>query len=196
MPSVYRLLRCTFRTDTLFPLQNLPDSTKFQRICVPCQRYPRSLRVHRNCFQLATLSQAIPLSSRPHKIVHPTAPSPCRPRLADVIRRLEQQLPGRMIALQKSRALAAARAARGGSLSNGPSVGTNGLSNGMDGLSGGSANPDANVQGLLSLSFSKVAGGDALIVRFAAGSTDAAYAFLREQLESLTGQLGSRPYPA
>lgn len=193
--------------------------------------------------------------------------------MKETIRRLEQQLPVRVVALQKSRALAAARDVRRGVTTNGPpsgmvgspgsavgpsagtkrlsggtevraggssgvsglqvgmsggtdkssggtdrpSGGTSGASSGTDGLSdginnssvgrpsGGTNGPsgrrpkaevaDASVQGLLSLSFSKVAGGEGLVVRFVASTTDAAYAFLREQLEPLTAQLGSRPYP-
>lgn len=107
-----------------------------------------------------------------------------RPRLADMIHRLEQQLPAQLVTLQKCKALAAARAAHKDLLNKAPST------------SASAKVGDHKIQGLLSLSLSKIADGEGLLVRFVAGSTDAAYAFLREHLEPLSPQLGSRPFAA
>ncbi|GAQ88644.1 hypothetical protein KFL_004480010, partial [Klebsormidium nitens] len=53
---------------------------------------------------------------------------------------------------------------------------------------------DANAQSVLSTSFRAVANGAGLLVRFAASDTEAAYAFLRDALAPLGGQLGRPPF--
>jgi hypothetical protein len=87
-----------------------------------------------------------------------------------------------VVALQKNKALAAARAAH------------KDLLNTASSTSASAKVGDHKIQGLLSLSLSKIADGEGLLVRFVAGSTDAAYAFLREHLEPLSTQLGSQPF--
>lgn len=53
---------------------------------------------------------------------------------------------------------------------------------------------DKNAKGVLSTSVSTVADETGLVVRFVASDTEAAYAFLRDALAPLAGQLGRTPF--
>jgi hypothetical protein len=55
---------------------------------------------------------------------------------------------------------------------------------------------DQGAPGLLSISFTEVANGKGFVVKFLASTTNAAYDFLREQLEPLAPQLGSQLFAA